>query len=526
MRITLYMLREEADFSESAIRGAGSFTEVSVSAPDGDAEWRLFVRRGQSKPAKWADSIRPIVTNQDDLAGLRNQSSAGVLLVNAAGRVFALTFGYGYHALEPKFIEAGFGLRVAANVIGSDQVTSADTKGFNRSSRSQKTVLPAANEMYALGIEPSEEWVRQLGGKVEEKDFASTAAGADSLQLSIKDFSLERLPEKLEQIKQKYDATDYQENFGFLDNFIRMDKKDPVVEKLDGMVEAMLQNQDHDLGFAAPDPFEQLKVDHYTVKYRKSVVLEEMSADDLYSALAELSVKVDLSGKVKIEAYDDAGDAVDKVYTLHEYVQAEVNHDGHRYALTSGSWFRIDRDYLKEIDDFVHGVDDLTVALALPDWDKTALDEDENDKTAEGSYNKNLADSARYELLDKKDLHFGGYRKIEICDVLTPRKELLCVKRASQSSTLSHLFAQGSVSATLMNEPRYQKKLMKHLGKIDSKPNYGSAADWTFVYAIATEKTGALADSLFFFSRVNLVTHTREIQSRGFKVAVAKIRMV
>ncbi|TAM66290.1 MAG: hypothetical protein EPN48_17930 [Microbacteriaceae bacterium] len=39
---------------------------------------------------------------------------------------------------------------------------------------------------------------------------------------------------------------------------------------------------------------------------------------------------------------------------------------------------------------------------------------------------------------------------MEFCDVLSSGGDLVHVKRKSRSSTLSHLFAQGSVSATTL----------------------------------------------------------------------------
>ena len=83
-------------------------------------------------------------------------------------------------------------------------------------------------------------------------------------------------------------------------------------------------------------------------------------------------------------------------------MQAEVEHEGGRYALTSGSWFRIDKNYLKEIEDFVRAMDDVSHELPLPNWDKQRLKEDESDKTAEGSYNKIVAKTLGCELLDKR----------------------------------------------------------------------------------------------------------------------------
>ena len=67
---------------------------------------------------------------------------------------------------------------------------------------------------------------------------------------------------------------------------------------------------------------------------------------------------------------------------------------------------------------------------------------------------------------------------------------------------------------------------MYHLKKLDEQAEFGFPSSWTFVYAIATDKVEPLAKSLFFFSKVNLVTHARDIESRGFRVALAKIDIV
>ena len=186
---------------------------------------------------------------------------------------------------------------------------------------------------------------------------------------------------------------------------------------------------------------------------------------------------------------------------------------------------------MEEVDSYLATIDDLTADLDLPVWNRKELDKvikESGDKslTAEGLYNSSLATDRGFALLDKKNLYFGRNRKIEICDLLTPDRKLLCVKRPSQSSTLSHLLAQGSVSASLMNEPPYRERLMGSLSQLTERAEYGNPADWTFVYAIATEKSGPLAESLFFFSKVNLVTNVRAIRSRSYRTAVAKISVV
>jgi uncharacterized protein (TIGR04141 family) len=97
----------------------------------------------------------------------------------------------------------------------------------------------------------------------------------------------------------------------------------------------------------------------------------------------------------------------------------------------------------------------------------------------------------------------------------------------SQSSTLSHLFAQGLVSAQLLvaNADEYQERVLDGLRLISPAATFGSREDWTIVYAIATSKPGPLAKSLYFFSKVNLDRTVRHLNAIGVKVALARIQL-
>lgn len=71
----------------------------------------------------------------------------------------------------------------------------------------------------------------------------------------------------------------------------------------------------------------------------------------------------------------------------------------------------------------------------------------------EGLYNIRLVEdnpSSRI-LMDKKTVYHGGYgSQVELCDVLVVDGSFIHVKHYGGSSSLSHLFAQGLVSAQLI----------------------------------------------------------------------------
>ena len=522
MRITLYMLRSGVSAGPNVLR-TSDFDEVPLKPAPSGTTWRLFIRSRPPTPPRWLASLVDIT--QQAPGALFNASSAAVLLVSRGKSSYAITFGTGYHALDASFIQRGFGLQVTANAIAADRMLSADTKRLEKSGPSQKVILPVASQLYELGIEPTEEWVKQLSGHAIDKSFASTAAGSDSLRLSIDNFALKDLPSKLDAIEAKYNDTAYKTNFGFLDDLRIVPAKDPIVEALNDKVTALLRAQSDDLAFAAPDPFQQIEVEYFNFKFRKDAVSDSLSTRAVFEALSNLNLGPDPLKGVRVDAFDSDGLPVDKTYPLGDYVQAEVDHSGRKFVLTSGIWFEVAADFVAEVRNFVAGVPDITASLHLPTWPETTW-KNADEEAGEGRYNELVAKTLGYSLMDKKNVTITGHQRVEVCDLLTPSRHLICIKRASRSSSLSHLFAQGSVSATLMFEPKYNDHVHSFLLKVNASATHShNPQDWTFVYAIATDKQGSLADTLFFFSQVHLRTHVRHITERGFRVALARIQL-
>ncbi len=526
MRITLYLLTASAKLDDSALKESSGFALLK-SKPIKNTPTRLFTKTTPPYEAKWAKELRFLVEDDAGNAALdriQSISSGALLLLQVNGRIFAIAFGGGFHAINPTLIERGFGIRVAANCVASSKLKSADTRALEGTGKSQKIILPAAAEMAELGVEPLEEWIRQLSGTVADESFARSVSGSDSLRLTITDFDLSKLPGKLLKIAEVYKQNIYKTSFGFLDNFTPLDKKDPKIAELDEQVAQRILKRFTDVYFAAPDPFEQLNVESYELVRNKRFPVEELAQEDVYGALDQMNLDIDDPlHKISVHALDDAGNELDKTYKLYDYIQAECDGIGNdRYVLSAGQWFCVSKSYVEQIDKQLKTITDITGELTLAPWQK----KQDGKYETEGTYNKRIAKEAGFALLDKDNLSLGGYRKIEVCDLLTGDNDLVCVKRATRSSTLSHLFAQGSVSASLMYEPEYQQKLLDGREKITGqKQKWDPDAKWRIVYAIGTDKKGALLDSLFFFSRMNLVKHIHDIRSRGITVAVAKIDM-
>lgn len=146
-----------------------------------------------------------------------------------------------------------------------------------------------------------------------------------------------------------------------------------------------------------------------------------------------------------------------------------------------GAWFRIDQEYVDLVDRYIRdNVQDVTDELGLPDWDDKFLLENVEGRYGEDRYNRWLGDTRSYGVLDK-DLYRGrAGERVEICDLLTADRILICVKRMHGSDKMSHLFQQGSVSAQMiMANEEYRAKLMDKLRTLDPSAAFGTASDWT-----------------------------------------------
>lgn len=185
MRVTLYLLREKAKLAKETLRKHQLYNERQPRPPEvPDVEWRCCVRAGVDSEASWFEHVSSILA-PGDTEPVKTKTAGAVLLVRAHGRLFAVTFGVGFHAVDPALTEPDFGLRVTANCIDKDGLTLADARGLGKGKRNATSRLSLPGKVFALSLLTDEEWIRKFGGEVRVTGFAKSASGADALQLNI-----------------------------------------------------------------------------------------------------------------------------------------------------------------------------------------------------------------------------------------------------------------------------------------------------------------------------------------------------
>ena len=152
------------------------------------------------------------------------------------------------------------------------------------------------------------------------------------------------------------------------------------------------------------------------------------------------------------------------------------------------------------------------------------------------AYNQELAKVNNCLCLDKKEIMIGrGYSRVEVCDVYSLKKQLVHVKRYSGSSTLSHLFNQGFVSASLLFNPDFRQKFNKKIEKLDGSDNFKiknlknrpnrNGENYEVVFAIIT-KFSKKALNIPFFSKLTLNNIYNNLSNLGYKVSLVKINNI
>jgi uncharacterized protein (TIGR04141 family) len=150
-------------------------------------------------------------------------------------------------------------------------------------------------------------------------------------------------------------------------------------------------------------------------------------------------------------------------WSIWRRLSGEVNIGNDTYILDDGALLSVATDFLRDINAFTNQIADAPQTFPPT-----------HPAEREGPYNERISESLNGALLlDRKTVRRPQATDIEICDVVTKTKHLIHVKKGTSSSSLSHLFAQGVVSAELLH---MEEDFRKAVGELLSNDLVGSGA--------------------------------------------------
>lgn len=522
MQLTFYLFDKSVKDYDSAILstkmlGSDGFQQIALSSSV-PFEARAYFQRNKATRPRWLDFISPYC-DLDNEAAILNSTNSFLLLIKVKSRIFALTTGFGFTAINRDKLERDFGLRVTLNAIDPEKIKNIDVRNIDLVTRQRRTLLNHDSPVAEFELNLDEDMVSLMGGVPKTEKVGKRIFGSDSLSLTS-EITFTDLQKKCETLLSLSSKKTYVKYFDFIDR-VKPVRNKTLIMKLDKALESAVEGRNiNKLTLAYPE-IEWEQIERFRISYGKSnTEVQDITLQEIYAFLDGLSVDdFDLS-RVKIVGLDGSNNVVTKASSFKEYAVFETTTSEGTFVLSLMKWFKVEKNYLKRVTDDVKSIKEVSYKGFLP-----AI----KPKEGEGVYNGRAAKAIKgLVLLDRKNFRVPeGQSQIEICDLFSKNKEMICVKKETRSATLSHLFSQGSVSATLFNDYLdYRKDLYQKVSKKLPKvfdPSATKNSDFTIVYAISSDSPKPLAEALPFFSKVNLRNQRRTIERMGFKLALCKI---
>lgn len=451
---------------------------------------------------------------------LHQANSRAVLLnklkIEGKERIFAITFGYAKNLFAEDVLEEQFGLKIVLNTVGMNDIRKISKVSVGTNQKQSQEQMPKASNINEFGFDLDRDLIMNVTGKCDDEVFEkANLIGGDIFSILI-ERNIDNIDEFLIYCYKKYKEDKYKENFEWIDN-IKEVKAKSEKEKLDKILIEYINNSKFDcVWMSIPE------VINWELVKGFSYTNEDILYDDIFIKKFIESIRNDLDNieqikRRKIRMFDIEDKEINK-WSAYRCINAEIQYNQKSYCLNNGKWYHINKDFSNKIEAEYNNIS--LSDLSFIDYSQEIRDEDE--------YNEKLTNSMDGYLIHKiGEIPFGGGtgNRIELCDVMTKNNELIHIKKNGGSAYLSHLFNQAAVSAELLLDSSFRKKVNEKLeeNKFEKKfPTNFNATNYTIVIGIIN-KYHEERPKIPFFSKVSLGYTIKRMGNFGYKVEIKNI---
>ncbi|MFA7325720.1 MAG: DUF6119 family protein [Candidatus Kapaibacterium sp.] len=509
-RINLYLLKNSLTTVDNNI---DVYLKDNVEKYELKENMILVYDESNSKTPEWVSKFFNNQLPQNIV--FSNSSSKALILITVDDDTetynFAVTFGFGRYLLMPNVWEEDFGLRTTLNLASEDKIRKVNTKKLTDIPRNTSNQISIASEIFNFNIDEEQELVESITAQSSDNKFGKTISGKESISFSTK-IDIENIHDILKDIITHYKSEKYKEHFEWIDN-IKPIKDKYKIKNLDNQLINEINNKNFDkLWLSVPDIIEWDDISYF--KYNKnSEELDDIHIETYLDYLKSDKISTSDFNNI-VQTYSEQKGFFTNKWKIYNCIYCELQYKEELFLLSNGKWFLINKDFNQRINEFYSN---LTINTnILPKFSET-------DKP-EFAYNKRVSEELGYKLFDSHNIpHGGGRSKIEFCDLYNS-KEIIHVKRYTGSSTLSHLFNQGLVSAELiLSDKSYRDKIDK-INNVFLDANEINPDEYTVSYAILSHSSNDL--DLPFFSKITLKNSLQRLKNYGFKYRLIKVDKV
>ena len=494
-----------------------------------DIDGKLFVKKSNDKEPTWLNHLQEL--SGEKIEELKNSSSSAVIILRYAENVFAYTFGYGRFLINQGHFIQDFGIKTALNTLNHESLRSIDLHSFDDQPIQKRSQVTKASDISTFGIDISKDILRSVTGLPNSNVKFRNISGGDAVFSFSMDMTIDELTDISYMLTIHYKDNNYKKSFSWVDNIKRIKAKTKI-DKLDNILFRELKNENTDITIHVPEVINWDDVLGFSFTRSKDKMETLLNIEDFYKYSAD---EYTSSMMYNDSLFVHHSNGFTKNYSLYKSIYFEVIENKKTYILFAGIWYEIENTFMGRINEIISNIE-LTDLVFPPVYEYVNLTRTKKQPKMklerEDEYNKRVANDCNYYLLDKKLVKTNrATTPIEVCDLLTKDKQLIHVKhKKGGSAGLSHLFAQGNVSAEILlgdrdfrlESRKVLRKVDKSIDKLIPKDKLNSS-DYEIVYLILGEDVAVIKEKLPFFSKVNLTKAFENLTQKGFKVSIGSV---
>lgn len=493
-----------------------------------ELEGKLFVKIPTEKRPNWSGFTEDITgVSLDELA---NRSSSAVLIIKISTATIAFTFGYGRFLIDTKYFVHDFGIKTALNTLDHDSLRSVDLFTLEDQAVQKKSQASRESSVGVFGIDISRDVLRAVTGSPKNGVNLKNISGGDAVYSFGIEMNVDEISQLVDQLSDYYANDSYKSNFSWVDN-IRKVKEKSEIDHLDSKLIDKIKAKSTEITITIPEIVQWDSIYGFSFTRTKNSIKPIIEPKEYLDNIDVATVSVNSIKQDRLFVYDVHENEYE--HQIYKCIYFEHKETEKTYILFAGLWYEIDNSFVARVDSTLSQIN--ISSLAFPKvyvWDEVKDGKTKLKIESEGDYNKRASASHSYHLLDKKLIKSNRTTTpIELCDLMTDSKQFIHVKhRKGGSAGLSHLFAQGSVSAEiLLGDKEFRKKARAVLKRVssglqDSIPLDSFKSDGVeVVFLILGEDSVTLKSNLPFFSKVNLSKAFENLSQRGFEVSIAGV---
>lgn len=516
--LTALLIKSEFGTPKDCLKDFASVRQIAMRRGIGfTGEFYVFSKR--AKAPAWMDFVSQMLESR--LTEPKNDNICAVLFVRVQKRWLVFTQGHGRNLLKIDCFERDFGIKVVLNSVDPKQLRSVDVRSVESLTTQMRKQLSRNSPMAAFALNLHQDIPRVIAGKPIDEQFAKLIAGSDSLSLSAK-LEVEDLGAKCERLLAAYQSNTYREHFPWFDQLRAVRDPSVLASLSTTLLEAIRSKKNDDLHLAPPDIIDWNDSSGFSFSTedeptpRHELLMEEYLGTVDMEELSFEKLKRD-----RVRLHDTRTDVPLSKWSVFDTIVFETELAGKVYVLSGGDWFQVDKKFADGVKAKLERIPAST--LVLPSARSDQHEDDYNSQVAKTSKTTALMDRRNAFVDESKTV-------IEVCDLFTKDGQFIHVKRKTRSATLSHLFAQGVVSAEsfwmdagFRTHTRNQVvKARSALGALipDARPD---PSKYEVVFAIITKRKSNWPHSLPFFSQLNLTHAHDRLMRMGYRVSLLRV---